>query len=419
MAAPTNTTGGLDASSLDLAQTLSSTLVDDHIIIILSSLFFGVLTMLIVASTYILISHSLRRLAVRLLLASTVALYLSSSVYWATLLEFSINTSRLLVNTVDQLGNPSPSVVRSSMGLSDAARACILTAAFTVNVCIGDAVVWWRARVLYPGNRKVRRVCCVLLSSTFGLGVMSTRRSVFVEGSQPGSIPIVYNGDPFGTAAIALSLTTNVFSTALIGYKTWQHRQFLREHLGAGGSSTQVLKIMALLVESGMIYCLVWVEFLVYHLLSDMMPDINGGPWRAASFYHEACVAPIVAIYPMVIVVLVALNRSQLEHGLACTHGPARSLLTWAVASHPHPHPHTGGTATRVLTLTHASGLGGGGCPFSSAGTRVGDEEEARGEGSVETHASVDSGLFAGQLKHEGERGREHDGDVDEKAGAV
>ena len=39
-----------------------------------------------------------------------------------------------------------------------------------------------------------------------------------------------------------------------------QHRQFLREHLGAGGSSTQVLKIMALLVESGMIYCLVWVS---------------------------------------------------------------------------------------------------------------------------------------------------------------
>ena len=50
---------------------------------------------------------------------------------------------------------------------------------------------------------------------------MSTRRSVFVQGGQPGSIPIVYNGDAFGTAAIALSLATNVFSTALIGYKTW------------------------------------------------------------------------------------------------------------------------------------------------------------------------------------------------------
>ena len=62
---------------------------------------------------------------------------------------------------------------------------------------------------------------------------MSTRRSVFVQGGQPGSIPIVYNGDGFGTAAIALSLATNVFWTALIGYKTWcvqtsARRRFLR-----------------------------------------------------------------------------------------------------------------------------------------------------------------------------------------------
>ena len=112
----------------------------------------------------------------------------------------------------------------------------------------------------------------------------------------------------------------------------------------------------------------------------------------------------------MVIVVLVALNQSQLEHGLACTYGPARSLSTWAAAS----RVHTAGTSTRVLTLTHASGLGGGGCPFSSAGMRVADEE-AQAEGSVETGASVDSGLFAGRMKLEAERER----DVDEKAGVV
>lgn len=50
--------------------------------------------------------------------------------------------------------------------------------------------------------------------------------------------------------------------SAIVRAHCTQHRQFLPEHLGAGGSSTQVLKpeIMALLVESGMIYCLVWVR---------------------------------------------------------------------------------------------------------------------------------------------------------------
>ena len=35
-------------------------------------------------------------------------------------------------------------------------------------MCIGDAIVWWRARMLYPGNKKIRYVCCILLSGTFG-----------------------------------------------------------------------------------------------------------------------------------------------------------------------------------------------------------------------------------------------------------
>ncbi|PIL34692.1 hypothetical protein GSI_03472 [Ganoderma sinense ZZ0214-1] len=146
-----------------------------------------------------------------------------------------------------------------------------------------------------------------------------------------------------------------------------------------------------------------------------MPDDMNGGPWRAASFYHEACVAPIVAIYPMVIVVLVALNQSQLEHGLACTQGPARSVSTWAVAS--CSYPHTAGTSTRVLTLTHASGLGGG--PFSSGATREAQTDGLDIADSVETRTSVDSGPFAGQLKLEGDRAREREQDADEKAAAV
>lgn len=61
---------------------------------------------------------------------------------------------------------------------------------------------------------------------SFVTSCSSTRDGVDAEvgvcGRRPArSIPIVYNGDPFGTAAIALSLATNVFSTALIGFKMW------------------------------------------------------------------------------------------------------------------------------------------------------------------------------------------------------
>ena len=36
------------------------------------------------------------------------------------------------------------------------------------------------------------------------------------------------------------------------------------------------------------------VEFLVYHVVGDMIPNIHGRLWNGATFYHEACVAPIV-----------------------------------------------------------------------------------------------------------------------------
>ncbi|TBU27650.1 hypothetical protein BD311DRAFT_760143 [Dichomitus squalens] len=378
-------------ASLNLSRILASTLADDQILVILSSVLFGVLTMLVLASIYALICLGLRRVSVRLLLASTISLYLSSAVYWGTILEFTISTSKLLAHAVNGIDDASTSV--PIIGLTEAARACILTATFTVNVCIGDAIVWWRARVLYPGNRKVRHVCCALLSSTFVLGIVSTRRSVLVQSSRPGSIPIVYNGDVFGTAAIALSLATNVFSTTLIGYKAWKHRQFMREHLGAAGSSTLVtLKITALLVESGTIYCLVWVEFLVYHVVGDMVPGIHGGPWNGATFYHEACIAPIVAIYPMVIVVLVAVNKSQLEHGI--TRGQM-SISTWGVASGPHAHDISSHRMTQ---------LSEGGCPFASRITRTG-EEEAQVGSSVDTHvpgrSSVDSDRISSLKDHE------------------
>ena len=177
---------------------------------------------------------------------------------------------------------------------------------------------------------------------------------------------------------------------------------------------------------------MIQVEFLVYHLFSDMMPDINGGPWRAASFYHEACVSPIVvrpsppllpsppshsrhssynadraltqpsvspppqAIYPMVIVVLVALNQSQLEQGLANTR-PEPLVLLWSAPS--RSRLHTISISMRVLPSSQASGLVV--LPFSPKGTSV-SAEEVQQEGGVEMGAGVDSGPFSPDAKLEG-----------------
>ncbi|KAI0706674.1 hypothetical protein C8Q76DRAFT_629595, partial [Earliella scabrosa] len=72
----------------------------------------------------------------------------------------------------------------------------------------------------------------------------------------PGSL---YTGDVWGLAASVLSLVTNTAATTLIAYKAWSHRQLVRSHLRVGNKRTRVEKVLALLVESGICYCILWV----------------------------------------------------------------------------------------------------------------------------------------------------------------
>jgi hypothetical protein len=64
-----------------------------------------------------------------------------------------------------------------------------------------------------------------------------------------------------------------------------QHRVFLRKHLGEGDVSMRVEKVLALLIESGFVYCCIWVRVTtaqgtytgggVHHIDTDPIPDFG------------------------------------------------------------------------------------------------------------------------------------------------
>ncbi len=121
---------------------------------------------------------------------------------------------------------------------------------------LGDAIVCWRACVVWGNKRTVCGICGVFLLATLGEFLMlsppldagvSRRRSLGLYPSQVlglvdsvrGCRPIgdqfdpldisdfinpvgtMFEGLPIGVAACALSLSTNVLATLLIGYKAW------------------------------------------------------------------------------------------------------------------------------------------------------------------------------------------------------
>nr|VWP02360.1 MDR efflux pump ABC3 [Ganoderma boninense] len=100
------------------------------------------------------------------------------------------------------------------------------------------------------------------------------------------------------------------------------HRRLLRGHFGHGRRKSRVTKALALLVESGTIYCLLLIIVVVYQASSALFaaPDVHQNAFlRTVADYTYTCFIPVIAIYPVLIIVIVALNWSPFEHGLART----------------------------------------------------------------------------------------------------
>ncbi|RDX47373.1 hypothetical protein OH76DRAFT_1354415, partial [Lentinus brumalis] len=114
-------------------------------------------------------------------------------------------------------------------------------------------VVWWRACVLWPANRAVRLVCMIMILLTISMhlpSLASTFQATY------GDMLI---DDLWGIITGLSSLLTNIIATTLIAYRAWQHRRTIMTYLRAS-RRTQVERTLALLVESGLLYCALWVS---------------------------------------------------------------------------------------------------------------------------------------------------------------
>jgi hypothetical protein len=159
---------------------------------------------------------------------------------------------------------------------------------------MSDAIVVWRAWVLWEGNVRIRvllslclfgslgnsqftRISPTLRGSTVGLTIDMTFASLYLFGNNKFT--------PTGPRTLVMVLPlmfTNVISTASIGVKAWcvsyscyafllaqifprgfrHYRTQIKELLGMPKNrKTNVERILVILTESGTIYCLIWVGY--------------------------------------------------------------------------------------------------------------------------------------------------------------
>ncbi|PIL36019.1 hypothetical protein GSI_01679 [Ganoderma sinense ZZ0214-1] len=288
----------------------------------LSSVLFGILTALVLVAVYFLLRNGLRQTSVRVLLPSTLLLY-TSTVLWIVAKGWYIGSVGKLVSAA-QSGMFSDAFTSANVDVLSSQvskHSTIMTMTLGLNVILGDSIVWWRACAVWR-SRFVCYLGVVLVSLTLGFGIAAI---VLGDHNCPcRTCPCLFPDYLFRPGAIAeisavLSLGTNVLATILIGVKAWQHRSMLRGHSGSRRKA-RVAKAFCLLLESGTMYSILLILLVLYEL-GPARPNVPFQPsqnalLRAEAYYTFGCFVPIVAIYPMLIIVLVALNRSPIENGL-------------------------------------------------------------------------------------------------------
>ncbi|KAI0063678.1 hypothetical protein BV25DRAFT_1915153 [Artomyces pyxidatus] len=181
----------------------------------------------------------------------------------------------------------------------------------TVNFVLGDAIVAWRAWVIWDCSYRIVVIPVLLLAVTTAIVTAELVSGVRFAASLAWEEGLGYSFETDLRIAVALTLGTNLIVTGLIGYRTWiRHRTVTPRQVRVGHDRIQALLI--LLIESGALYCCIWIAYLS---AAWKYGDLEN-PSLAFEIFDSA-LPQLVGIYPTLIIVLCSLQRSY--HDTAMT----------------------------------------------------------------------------------------------------
>ncbi|KAI0267744.1 hypothetical protein BC834DRAFT_57120 [Gloeopeniophorella convolvens] len=266
---------------------------------IASGVLYGVYAVSYIASTCVLFFQrkSLRSSSLWFMLAVTALMFILSTVAFALSVCMTQQQLPQLLNLVES----ERSQVRA-LGVAVDIFAVITR----LNPILSDIVCAWRAVILWHSHRRVIALLTATIIGTIGAaGYNLSLALVTTSGSSN------VNLDPEQGKAILVfvvpMLGTNLISTGLIGWKAWEHRkkaQMVQTQPDKGNGAGRVERVLGLLIESGAVYCLFWVLYLLTEF--EVLPG-------SRSLIVNMVMIYVSSIYPTLIIVIAGLRRSQCE----------------------------------------------------------------------------------------------------------
>lgn len=272
------------------------------------SAFFGIFVVVMLFSTYFLCCKGFKTKANVMMLSVTTIMFATSTTYWAFTLTISVMSVRALYH-------PGQITLQEGEFIGGLYIAQMYLP--MMNYVLSDTVVAWRAWVLWQHNTRISIIPFVPLLGSFVSAVVSAVYKV--KGFKSQATDSLF-------AAWVLSLATNVAATILIACKAWRHRRMIKSYLAHGGlRRTQMEKIFALLIESGALYCVLWVLLITTRFSVVSAPECE--------LIQDASVQ-IAGIYPTVIVVLVTLQKTAWDKPSEDSFMKTRFVIAPALLTH-------------------------------------------------------------------------------------
>ncbi|KAH0581128.1 hypothetical protein H2248_012256 [Termitomyces sp. 'cryptogamus'] len=219
---------------------------------------------------------------------------------WATLAIISFSLLTSLAYTALEWMNSLPKLDCFPIKLSSEVQCFSSNIVVTISMnwlstlplVFNDAIIVWRAWLIFNRQRWVLVFSVGLCICSFGVMMLS---SDSVRGWSTGGVNI------FTMVFFALSLLTNVVATLLIGMTLWNHLCFLKKIQILHQKFIGSWRILALLIESGVIYCAFQLVIFALQLaLTQFVLDNYQAYLAFASLYRN-----ISFVYPTLTILLI------------------------------------------------------------------------------------------------------------------
>ncbi|KAH9979594.1 hypothetical protein BGW80DRAFT_1279152 [Lactifluus volemus] len=265
---------------------------------LLVGIVFGAYVVLYGTSLYILLRNGgaiLRSIPRLFMLIITSAMFILGLV--TIVLNTSLEYQQFKRSFSQPGGSPWPIHSTSVITAVSAATSCVI-------FILSDVVCAWRAAVLWNYDRRILAILALFVIGTIVAGSSNLGvclGPLFSPSYQPPQNAGSAKPDERTLILVGPTLATNVLSTVLIGIQTWRNRSVLIKHVRTSSVPVRVEKVFAMLVESGFVYCCIWVLYLIS--TCRWLPDLGSAIIGAVIPYASG-------LYPTVIVIFVVLQKS-------------------------------------------------------------------------------------------------------------